>query len=91
VSVRIYDPNNTLFGQDVLFSVKNPVRLEMELYWWTVQDSIYVEDGEAVPDWLKERSIGGYDGSWYYEDGLLLNNYSGELIKKRRWDGLESG
>jgi hypothetical protein len=36
VSVRIYDPNNTLFGQDVLFSVKNPVRLEMKLEWETM-------------------------------------------------------
>ena len=93
VSVRIYDPNNTLFGQDVLFSVKNPVRLEMQLEWETMQDYLYVEHslGETVPDWLLEegRIWAEWDGRYYYEDGLLLSNYPGEVEKY--YHGIDSG
>ena len=70
VSVRIYDPNNTLFGQDVLFSVKNPVRLEMELYWQTVQG--YCTDMQWAEE--NDRFFKGMQ-----ENGLKLINYPGEV------------
>jgi hypothetical protein len=39
--------------------------------------------GETVPDWLLEegRIWAEWDDNYYYEDGLLLSNYPGEVEK----------
>jgi len=48
VSVRIYDPNNTLFGQDVLFTMKYPIQIFSTLYFGRPSNEYY---SPITPEW----------------------------------------
>ena len=54
VSVRIYDPNNTLFGQDVLFTMKYPIQIFSTLYFGRPSNEYY---SPITPEWQSLQGL----------------------------------